>query len=88
MPLIPIFVQNELDTSDTDLAERLSAWNFCSADDHILPFSDGSISNLDRQHLWGMYAGIAAAGAAAGAQVRLGYQIGVLKEPKLLGSGM
>lgn len=56
MPLIPLFIQNEVGSG---AADRLSAWNFSDAGDHILPFSDGSISNLDRQHLWGMYTGIA-----------------------------
>jgi len=65
MPLIPLFVQNELDASDTDLADRLSAFNFCDPFDHILPFSDGTVSALDRQHLWGLYTGIAAAAAAS-----------------------
>lgn len=60
MPLIPIFAQNELDSGDTDLADRLSAFNFCDPFDHVLPFTDGSIGALDRQHLWGMYAGIPA----------------------------
>ncbi len=60
MALIPHFVQNELDAGDTDLANRLSAFNFCNPFDHVLPFSDGTIDALDRQHLWGIYAGIAA----------------------------
>lgn len=86
MPLIPIFIQNELDTSDTDLAERLSAFNFCSADDHILPFSDGSVSNLDRQHLWGMYTGIVAAGVVAQQpQTSLGHRSGILKRKRFFG---
>ncbi len=61
--LLWLFNQNELDASDTDLALRLSAFNFCSAEDHILPFTDGSISAGDRAHLWGMYTGILPGGA-------------------------
>ena len=38
---------------------RLSAFNFCNPFDHELPFSDGTVSNLDRAHLWGLYSGIA-----------------------------
>ena len=59
MTLLPHFVQNELDASDTDLADRLSAFNWCNPFDHILPFSDGAINASDRAHLWGVYAGIA-----------------------------
>ena len=58
MPLIPLFIQNEL---NADAANRISAFNFCNPFDHILPVPDGTVSALDRQHLWGMYAGIAAA---------------------------
>lgn len=58
MPLIPLFVQNELDASDTNLANRLSAFNWCDPFDHILPFTDGTVGAGDRAHLWGMYAGI------------------------------
>lgn len=58
MPLIPLFIQNEVDAGDADL---LSAFNFCDAGDHILPFSDGSVSDLDQQHLWGLYTGIVVA---------------------------
>ncbi len=61
MPLIPLFVQLELDAGDTDLAKRLSAFNFSEPFDHVMPFSDGTISALDRQHLWGLYTGIPAA---------------------------
>lgn len=56
---IPHFVQNELDAGDTDLDNRLSAFNFCNPFDHILPFTDGTIDAGDRAHLWGLYAGIA-----------------------------
>ena len=52
MPLIPLFVQNEV---EADAADRLSAFNFCNPFDYILPFADGTISALDRRHLWGMY---------------------------------
>ena len=45
-------------------ARRMSAFNFCDPFDHILPVADNTISALDRQHLWGMYIGIAVAGAA------------------------
>lgn len=51
MPLIPLFIQNEVGAGDADL---LSAFNFCNPFDHILPFSDGTVSDLDMQHLWGM----------------------------------
>ena len=58
-------------------ARRMSAFNFCDPFDHILPVADNAISALDRQHLWGMYIGIAAAGAvvveaAAPQRVRIG----------------
>ncbi len=59
MTLIPHFVQNELDTSDTDLDERLSMFNFCNSFDDVLPFADGTIGETDRAHLWGMFSGIA-----------------------------
>jgi hypothetical protein len=62
--LIPHFVQNELDASDADLADRLSAFNWCDPFDHILPFADGSVATIDRAHLWGMYAGISTAPGA------------------------
>lgn len=62
MPLIPLFVQNELQAA---AANRLSAFNFCDPFDHVLPFSDASIGALDRQHLWGLYAGIAAGAPVA-----------------------
>lgn len=65
MTLVPHFVQNELDASDTNLANRLSAFNWCDPFDHILPFADGTISAGDRAHLWGMFAGIVVAGADA-----------------------
>lgn len=55
MPLIPIFVQNELNASE---GSRVSAFNFCNPFDHVLPPVDGSIGALDRQHLWGLYIGI------------------------------
>lgn len=60
MTVIPHFVQNELDAGDTDLAKRLSAFNWCDPFDHILPFSDGTVGASDRAHLWGMYSGILA----------------------------
>ena len=60
MPLIPLFVQNELDASDTDLDNLLSAFNWCNPFDHILPFADGTIGETDRAHLWGVYSGIVA----------------------------
>ncbi len=43
-----------------DPTNRMSAFNFCDPYDHILPPSNGTISEMDRQHLWGMYVGIAA----------------------------
>lgn len=52
------------------VANRISAFNFCDPFDHILPVADGTVSALDRQHLWGMYAGIAA-GAPAAVSARL-----------------
>ncbi len=86
MPLIPIFIQNELDTSDTDLANRLSAFNFCDAGDHILPFSDGSVSGLDRQHLWGMYTGISASTVEADqGQTSLGHLSGIFRRKRVFG---
>ncbi len=45
-------------------AARMSAFNFCNPFDHILPPSDGTVSALDRQHLWGMYIGIVAGAPA------------------------
>ncbi len=61
MPIIPIFIQNELQSG---AADRLSAFNFCDPFDHILPFADGTVAALDRQHLWGMYKGIAVGGVS------------------------
>ena len=63
MPLIPLFIQNELDSGDVDLAKRLSAFNFCNPFDNILPFTDGSVGSEDRAHLWGLYSGISISGA-------------------------
>lgn len=57
MPLLPLFVQNEISNT---LAARMSAFNFSNAWDEILPPPDNTISALDRQHLWGMYIGIPA----------------------------
>ena len=64
MVLVPHFVQNELDASDNDLDERLSAFNFCNPFDHVLPFADGTIGSTDRAHLWGLFSGIAVAAPA------------------------
>jgi len=63
MPLIPLFIQNEV---TGDASSRLSAFNFCDPFDHILPISDGTVIARDRQHLWGMYSGIAAVSAGSG----------------------
>jgi len=57
--LIPHFVQNEVDASDSP-AGRLSSFNFCNPFDHIMPLADGTINALDRQHLWGLSTVIAA----------------------------
>lgn len=46
-------------------ATRMSAFNWCNPFDHVLPIPDGSITNTDRAHLWGMYSGIRPGGAAA-----------------------
>lgn len=62
--IIPHFVQNELDASDTDLDELLSAFNWCNPFDHILPFADGTVGATDRAHLWGLYSGIVVIGIA------------------------
>lgn len=59
MPLIPLFIQNELDAGDDP--ERWSAFNFCDPFDAVLPFANSEISALDRQHLWGLSTGISAA---------------------------
>ncbi len=48
---------------NVNTANRLSQFNFCDPFDHVLPPVDGTISALDRQHLWGLYTGIAAGGA-------------------------
>ncbi len=66
MVVIPHFVQNELDASDAGLADRLSAFNWCNPFDHVLPFSDGTVSAADRAHLWGMYSGIAVGAPSLG----------------------
>ncbi len=58
MPLIPLFIQLELDVSDSDLAARMSAWNFSDPFDHVLPFRDSTIDANDRAHLWGAYNGL------------------------------
>lgn len=63
MVLIPHFVQNEINAASAIL---LSAFNFCNPFDTVLPFSTGTVSDLDMQHLWGMYTGIAA-GSSGGA---------------------
>ncbi len=82
---IPHFVQNELDASDTDLAERLSAFNFCNPFDHILPFSTGTVSAADRAHLWGLFSGISVAAAAASTFVpNVGFRQNV---GKMIGGG-
>lgn len=57
--------QSEFDSLTASAANRISAFNFCDPFDHILPFADGTVSALDRQHLWGMYVGIAAGAAGA-----------------------
>ena len=59
MPLIPLLVQNEV---NTDASSRVSAFNFCDPFDHVLP-TPGTTSYIARQHLWGMYGGIAASPA-------------------------
>ncbi len=59
MPLIPLFVQNEIQAT-VAAAKRMSAFNFCNSSDHILPIADGTVSAADRHHLWGMYSGILA----------------------------
>jgi hypothetical protein len=61
MTVIPHFVQNEV---NTDASNRISAFNFCDPFDHILPVAVGTVGPLARQHLWGMYQGIAAAGTS------------------------
>lgn len=83
MVLIPHFVQNELDASDTDLDDRLSAFNWCNPFDHILPFSDSTIGAADRAHLWGIYTGIVVVGAAAVKQRIRGFtrNVGRLMNP-------
>ena len=45
-------------SSGSGAAKRLSAWNFCDPFDYILPPADGTISEFDRAHLWGMYIGV------------------------------
>lgn len=56
MPLIPLFVQNEV---GADAANRASAFAFCAPFDHVLPPADSAISGADQQHLLGCYSGIA-----------------------------
>ncbi len=56
MPLIPLYLHSPLEDS---AAARASAFNFCDPFDHVLPIPDGTISTLDRAHLWGLYSGIA-----------------------------
>ncbi len=57
-------------------AARMSAFNFSNAWDDILPLSNGTISALDRQHLWGLYIGIAAGAAVALKRRRVGFGLG------------
>ena len=57
MPLIPLFIQNELESGDGD--ELISQFNFCNPFDTIFPIADGATSQLDKQHLWGLFTGIA-----------------------------
>jgi len=40
------------------LANRMSAFNFCSPFDCVLPASDGAIKQANWWHLWGMYVGL------------------------------
>ena len=47
------------DPVESSSANRISAFNFCNPFDHILPAADGTIGTSDRQHLWGLYVGIA-----------------------------
>ena len=49
-----------MDPVDSNDAILLSAFNFCNPFDDVLPFSTGTVSALDRQHLWGLYTGIQA----------------------------
>lgn len=62
MSLLLLFPSAPLGASSTaaDVSNRISAFNFCDPFDHILPLTDGTVSALDRQHLWGLYSGIAA----------------------------
>ena len=62
MPLIPLLIQNEV---NTDADDRLSAFNFCNPFDHVLPVADGTVDSTDRAHLWGMYSGIAVDGSGS-----------------------
>lgn len=64
--IIPLFVQNELDAADADL---LSRFNFLSSSDEALPFSTGTVSTLDRQHLWGLFIGIPAGASVVSADI-------------------
>jgi len=57
MPLIPIYIQNELNSNE---GSRASAFNYCNPYDHVLPPVSGTIGAADRQHLWGLYIGILA----------------------------
>ena len=56
MPLLPLFIQNEVGAGAGD---RLTAFNFCNPFDHILPIANSVVSVSDRAQLWGLYSGIA-----------------------------
>ncbi len=57
MPIIPLYLLDPVDSNDAIL---LSDFNFCNPFDDVLPFSTGTVSVLDRQHLWGLSIRIAA----------------------------
>lgn len=56
MPLIPLYIQNELEADD---ALHLSLLNFCTVFDEVLPFPwVGSPSEGDKAHLLGLASNI------------------------------
>ncbi len=53
--LIPHFIQNEIST-----VYLQAVFNFCNLSETALPDPDGTIAQVDRQHLLGCYPGLLA----------------------------
>ncbi len=66
MPIIPLLVQNELESTDSGIL--ISQFNYCDPFGTVYPISDGNTNAADMQHLFGLFSGILAAsvGGATG----------------------